>query len=341
MTVTDRPYVWQMIKEAVERSQNEIVTYKEIRDYIASHYENVKTTTIDAQIIECSVNHPSRIHHSGNAKPRISDRKNDFLYNVGRGKVSLYNRDKHGVWCIGITDDGKPRVAKLGDDDRISFVSPISTKSNKSLHTEQRRESHILNVPRPCENQVRHYLDAWDGLENYTLQESALNTLFFETYPKNSDIDHVLIKASSLNDFYSTNIFSIFPVAKHIVNLDIDERLVEGDEGLVEEIAAVKMENGTMMKFYSFATKYCSHHQPLEYPIYDSYVDKVLRHFRNVDGFYSFRNDDLKDYPTFKNILLEFRDFYGLTDYTLKDIDRYVWQLGKEKFPIEYKRSRR
>ncbi|UTW70364.1 hypothetical protein KHA80_07545 [Anaerobacillus sp. HL2] len=37
--------------------------------------------------------------------------------------------------------------------------------------------------------------------------------------------------------------------------------------------------------FYSFATKYCSHHNPLDYPIYDSYVDEVLRHFRNRDGF--------------------------------------------------------
>ena len=34
-------------------------------------------------------------------------------------------------------------------------------------------------------------------------------------YPKNSDINDILIKCSSLNDFYITNIFSIFPVAKH------------------------------------------------------------------------------------------------------------------------------
>lgn len=28
--------------------------------------------------------------------------------------------------------------------------------------------------------------------------------------------------------------------------------------------------------FYSFASKYCSHHNPLDYPIYDIYVDEVL-----------------------------------------------------------------
>jgi hypothetical protein len=59
---------------------------------------------------------------------------------------------------------------------------------------------------------VRHYLDKWDALENYTLQENALKKLFFQTYPQNTDIDDVLIKVSALNDFYSTNIFSVFTV---------------------------------------------------------------------------------------------------------------------------------
>lgn len=30
-----------------------------------------------------------------------------------------------------------------------------------------------------------------------------------------------LVKASALNDLYSTNIYSIFPVTKHILNLKI------------------------------------------------------------------------------------------------------------------------
>lgn len=81
----------------------------------------------------------------------------------------------------------------------------------------------------------------------------------------------------------STNIFSPSKVAKHIIDLHIDERLAAGDVTLVNEIARVDMDNGTVGNFYSFATKYCSHHKPLDYPIYDSYVVKLLCYFRDID----------------------------------------------------------
>jgi hypothetical protein len=75
------------------------------------------------------------------------------------------------------------------------------------------------------------------------------------------------------------------------VSLDIDARLHTGDATLVGDIAQVTMDSGKIKNFYSFATKYCSHHMPLEYPIYDSYVDLLLRYFRDVDGFADFKND--------------------------------------------------
>lgn len=77
----------------------------------------------------------------------------------------------------------------------------------------------------PIIEEVNKYLRLWDTLENYVLQEEALDKLFFQTYPFNEEISEILIKSAALNDFYSTNIFSIFPVAKHIHNLKIDTRL--------------------------------------------------------------------------------------------------------------------
>lgn len=188
------------------------------------------------------------------------------------------------------------------------------------------------DIPRPSSEEVAKYLSSWDQQENYVLQESALNKLFFRMYPQNKDIEDVLIKVSALNDFYSTNIFSPFKVVKHIIDLDIDNRLIAGDVSLVNDIARVEMDNGKTIFFYSFATKYCSHHKPLDYPIYDSYVDKLLRYFRDIYRFNDFSNSDLKNYVQFKNILLEFRSFYRLTAYNLKELDKYLWQLGKEKF---------
>ena len=193
----------------------------------------------------------------------------------------------------------------------------------------------MIDIPRPTEKEVNKYLQKWDSLENYVLQEKALNKLFFETYPKNNDINDILIKASSLNDFYSTNIFSIFPVAKHILELNIDRRLENGDTTLVNDIARIKI-NNVDKNFYSFATKYCSHHYPEVFPIYDSFVEKCLIYFYKKDKFYDFSKEDLKDYTKFKNVLINFKKYYDIDNYNLKDIDRYLWQLGKDYFPKKY-----
>lgn len=211
----------------------------------------------------------------------------------------------------------------------------LLSKVSSSIPKRRRREANP-NVPQPCVDEVRPYLKRWDSLESYHLQENALDKLFFTTYPKNTDMNDVLIKVSALNDFYSTNIFSPFQVAKHIILLQIDERLQAEDSSLVNDLAMVKMENGSIKNFYSFATKYCSHHQPLEYPIHDSCVDKLLRYFRDVDRFAAFDNDALRNYADFKNILLQFRRFYQLDQFDLKEIDKYLWQLGKVKFPKKY-----
>lgn len=162
-----------------------------------------------------------------------------------------------------------------------------------------------------------------------------MDKLFIDTFPNNIIIEDILIKASTLNDFYSTNIFSIFAVSKHIQDLNIDERLKNNDETLVNDIARVEIK-GVKKNFYSFATKYCSHHKPCEFPIYDSFVEKVLIYFNKIDNFYDFKKEDLKDYKIFKRVLIEFKKFYDIDEFNLKDIDRYIWQLGKKYFPKKY-----
>ncbi len=154
------------------------------------------------------------------------------------------------------------------------------------------------DIPRPSPEQVKIYLKKWEQLEAYPEQEKALDKLFQELCPKNEKIEDILLKSATLNDFYSTNIFSVFPVAKHILELKIDARLAKGDVSLVDELQTVNIQ-GEDHKFYSFASKYCSHHKPQVFPIYDSYIDRVLRYFRSIDKFDTFKNEDLKTYKTF------------------------------------------
>lgn len=187
-------------------------------------------------------------------------------------------------------------------------------------------------IPKPSFKEVDYYLDKWNTFETYKMRESALDNLFLKTYPVNTSIDDVLIKVSVLNDFYNTNIFNPYKVATHIVNLNIDKRLYAGDASLVGDIARVDIDNQGINPFYSFASKYCNHHVPHEFPIYDITIARMLRHFKKIDKFFVFNKNDLKSYPVFKKILKEFQMHYDLTQYSLKEIEKYLWQLGKEHF---------
>ena len=212
-------------------------------------------------------------------------------------------------------------------------------KQDRERRQAEKRERSLRatkpQLPRPSEGQVEHYLDTWNGLEDYSLQEEALDKLFFQLCPENTCIEDILLKVSTLNDLYSTHIYSTFPVAKHILTLNIDERLKAGDLSLVKAIQKVAVKD-TERNFYSFDTKYCSHNNPAAFPIYDSYVDEVLYRFMRQDHFASFKRGDLKDYQRFYDVLLAFRSFYGLSKYGLKEIDKFLWQLGKAYLPKNY-----
>jgi hypothetical protein len=183
----------------------------------------------------------------------------------------------------------------------------------------------------PSVKDAEWFINYWKGLPSYSNHESSLNKLFKKLCAKNDNIEDILIKCSSLNDFYSTNIFDVHTVAQHILSLNIDGRLVRGDRSLVDDIAHVKV-NGKDHFFYSFATKYCSHHQQELYAIYDNYVEKVLLTMKERERFAEFNRDDLKDYEKYMDVIEAFQQTFGLTQYNIKQLDQYLWQLGKWYF---------
>lgn len=192
-----------------------------------------------------------------------------------------------------------------------------------------------MNIPTPSKEVIEKYKYEWLHLkENYIYQEKSINKLFKELIPNNDLVEDILLKVSTLNDFYSTNIFSVFPVAHHIHECNFDERIKVGDPTLVNDIALVTI-SGKQKNFYSFATKYCAHHSE-EYAIYDYFVEKMLIYFKDKDNFFNFKKEDLRNFHLFKNILVEFRKFYNIEEYSLRDIDKYLWIAGKEYFPKKY-----
>jgi hypothetical protein len=183
----------------------------------------------------------------------------------------------------------------------------------------------------PSVNLVNEYLRKWETLEKYTLQEASLALLFRELCPRNDMISHVLLKVSALNDFYSTNIFDTHSVAKHILAIGVKDRIVAGDANVVNELALVSV-GGKQRNFYSFASKYCNHHNAEAFPIYDSYVEKMLRHFQRIDRFAKFQRKELKLYGRFVEIISSFRKHYALEQFSLRQIDVYLWLAGKDAF---------
>lgn len=196
----------------------------------------------------------------------------------------------------------------------------------------------------PTKNIINLYLKKDKTLENYALQEKSLNLLFNDLCPKNTIIEHILLKVSTLNDFYSTNIYDTYSIAKNILKKDIDIKLKNGDTALIDLIASGhNIRNKKSKKeiyFYSFASKYCSHHRPEMYPIYDSYVEKMLVYFQKRDKFHTFKKDELKNYNIFLQIVKAFREFYDLKGFSLREIDIYLWLAGKEYFPNKYSKHK-
>lgn len=198
------------------------------------------------------------------------------------------------------------------------MIDPVDHSSNHSL--------------------IKESLEEWQTLKKYRLQEDSLGLLFRHFCPGNKKIEHVLLKVCALNDFYSTNIFDTYSVAKHVLEMDLDTRLNLGDCSLVNELARVTIREKEW-NFYSFASKYCNHHKPERFPIFDSFVERLLMHYKKAHGFAKFRKDELKDYKRFIEIIEGFQKFYGLEAFSLREIDIYLWLTGKKMFPRKYKKK--
>lgn len=196
-----------------------------------------------------------------------------------------------------------------------------------------------MDLQTPTNELLDEYICQFYQDERYFLADQAIINLF-NAFPENEKLEDILLKISVINDLYSTNILGTFKMAKHIQQLQIDESLRNGDPEVVNRIATGHgirtKKNNTELNFYSFATKYCNWHQQEDYAIYDSFVEKVLLAYRRRDKFSNFRNVDLKDFREFKKVVQEFASFYNLSKHSLKDLDKFLWIYGKEKFPANY-----
>jgi len=162
----------------------------------------------------------------------------------------------------------------------------------------------------------------------FPLSEEALFQLL-DRFPGNAHKSHVLLKVIALDKLYSTRVdgVDIFPLAAHIAasGNDLDEMIQRGDP---EAVRRIWKDAGTTKKYYSFATKFCSWHNQLAYPIWDSYVDACLWAYKREFQFEDFQRQDLTYYERLVKIVDSFRARFVLQQCSYKQLDKFFWRTG-------------
>jgi hypothetical protein len=194
----------------------------------------------------------------------------------------------------------------------------------------------LAQIVEPTEELVDNACTEFDN--DNKVVEGTLSRLFLLN-PLNEDIHAVLAKAAILNDLYSTNIYvyptkvpGIIDIAEHIAKhgKEIDAGLAVGSDEVVSLIARIELPEKTPRTNYSFATKYCSWHNPDKYPIWDSRVDHYLWSLQREKPFSNEFNDGyaLRDYAMFRRTLDAFAERYSLANFKYKAIDKFLWKYG-------------
>lgn len=187
----------------------------------------------------------------------------------------------------------------------------------------------------PSMQDIERIEQQWRGLGDYEAWRKANDDLeaFFKNRPQNTDLQQITEKVRYLDVCYnagaSRNVQPLTRVAEKIAAVqDFDERVRRGDITLVDELA-----DAFERRIISFASKYCALHSEFIYHnedsfvICDSIVVRLLKGCKMRDKFTK-KGISTANYAKFKQVLEEFRRFYGL-ECSLRKIDWYLWKVGK------------
>lgn len=147
----------------------------------------------------------------------------------------------------------------------------------------------------------------------------------------------VSIKVAALNQLYATAIQNIIPVVNTIVSkIPASHKSYSEQEysQLVDRIATVEWTNkNTKKKFsrynLSFASKYIHFLSKCSIPIYDSYIWIVLNGYMAQHGDSKYAFTAPKSYKEFYRTFLNFKHTFKLDNRSNYDIDKFLWQYGK------------
>jgi hypothetical protein len=175
-----------------------------------------------------------------------------------------------------------------------------------------------ITVPPPTSAAIETACTAFDPL-----YEEALADLL-NAFPRNNKLPQLLIKVVALNRLYSTQILGVENMARHMATIaNLDARLADGDPHVVDEIAGFSI--GSRTWHFSFATRFCSWHNPDAYPVQDARVDRYLSLLNEQQPFARFLRDPRWTATTFLHDMSSLRSTFHLEHCSFKDIDKFIW----------------
>lgn len=304
MAIPDgNPPVREMVSQAAE-SLTPPFKNAQIVERVQTAYPHVGKDTIQCLTIVCTVNQGSRVNWTENHKPRVAcDPQYDFLYRVAHGKRVLYDAEVHGTWRIASAPDGA--LVVCCDDAPLEVTEPPAADFTP-ITPEQIAAAGKLFSRCP----------AWSASEaGFAQLREALPDF---------DLPSTLIKAGAVNDLYSTNVFGIWAMARHIV--DVMPSL--SDCGPVQAVLGIARPSlGTGGPTYrSFASKFAHFFiKPESYPIIDSFCELMVKRHLGKENVISTAGDPYEDYYQNLTRLCEL----SYLKASFRELDRYLWLGGQ------------
>lgn len=198
-----------------------------------------------------------------------------------------------------------------------------------------------VTLNKPSKTDYQKHLSIFNSkyAGKFCFAHSTIIDNIFTQYKKNV-IAYNYVKSAIIDYAYSTRVKHMDDLVLNITNIkNFDSLVNKGDPNLVNDMKKVALNNGEEINYLSFSSKYCYRYNPNEYPIYDSYVERVLRtyqkqfHFFDETGNHKITQKSLKDYVFYKEVVDAFISKYktiGINSYA--KFDRYLWTIGKENF---------
>lgn len=163
----------------------------------------------------------------------------------------------------------------------------------------------------------------------------SLGKLFSSLSDEEND-NEVSIKVAALNQLYSTAIQYIKPVVAKIVSEVKQNHSEMSDDAylnLVDRIASIEWVSETTGKHHkrknlSFASKYVHFLSKGYAPIYDSYIWLVMVAYQKEKNI-KINLSSPKSYSEFYRFFTKFKESYCLESYSNYQIDKFLWQHGK------------